>query len=610
MKRLFVGLLLSGFILFSCSRSPNNPVDRNDPGSANVTVNVGSVGALAKQLDISFSRLTISLSAPGEITILDTFPISGNTQTTVSKTYNNLASLKTWTLTATSFDTKDSIIHSGTTTFNVLPRQTVTVPPLVLDSRYSMLKANFFPIRDSVTRCELLIDGSLKASVSFPKQSRLGDTVKLAFDYLYTNVLQRIKLDVYGDMWGFDTLLYTGDTAITPLPGINASYAVTLRWVGPHLPPPGQATMTVVLGEVGTIVINGSLGADWTMFHHDALHLGKSLANGPQDNNLLWEYQTGGEVNSSPAVDNQGHVFVGSEDGKLYAFNPDGSLRWSFATSGGVTSSPAIGQNGDIYVGSKDFTFYAIKQDGSLNWKYNTGSSITSSPTLDKDGNIYFGSWDRNLYVLDQNGTLIRQCALGGYVGLSPAIDKDRAVYIGSGAIMNALNPDCSIKWSAGHTNVVSSSVTLSQNQNVIYYGAEDGYFYARSAVDGSLIWRIYRYGGFQSTAAIGSDGTIYVGSNYGDLFALNPADGSDDWNGNGYMSLTVLAAPAIGADGTIYFASAYGGLFAKNPDCTTKWSITDFATYGHLNSSPAIGGNGFLYVGSTNGKVYAFGRN
>jgi len=261
MKRLFVGLLLSGFFLFSCSKSPNNPVDRSDPGSANITVEVGKVGVLGKIRNIELSKLYISLTAPGEIPIYDTINLSGNGQQTISKTYSDLASLlKTWTLLAESRDVDGVVIHSGSTQFIVPARNTISVA-LNLDAKYSMLKANFFPIRDSVTRCELLVDGSKVDDSSFAKQALLGDTVRLSNNYLTTGISQRVKLDVYGIMWGFDTLLYTGDTAITPLPGINASYTITLRWVGPG-PLPGGASMTVVLGAIGTVVINGIIPID------------------------------------------------------------------------------------------------------------------------------------------------------------------------------------------------------------------------------------------------------------------------------------------------------------------------------------------------------------
>jgi len=110
-----------------------------------------------------------------------------------------------------------------------------------------------------VTRCELLVDGIKVDDSSFAQQGAVGAAVQLAYDYLRTGVSQRIAMNVYGNPWGFDTLLYTGDTAIAPLPGINASYTITLRCVGPALPPPGQATMTVVLGAIGTVTLNGEL---------------------------------------------------------------------------------------------------------------------------------------------------------------------------------------------------------------------------------------------------------------------------------------------------------------------------------------------------------------
>jgi outer membrane protein assembly factor BamB len=53
-------------------------------------------------------------------------------------------------------------------------------------------------------------------------------------------------------------------------------------------------------------------------------------------------------------------------DKKLYAINPDGSLKWSFKTGYDVHSSPAIDSDGTIYVGSRDNRLYAIYGSGSL----------------------------------------------------------------------------------------------------------------------------------------------------------------------------------------------------------------------------------------------------
>ena len=50
----------------------------------------------------------------------------------------------------------------------------------------------------------------------------------------------------------------------------------------------------------------------------------------------------------------------GSRDKKLYAFNPDGNVKWIFETGDAIESSPTIDADGTIYIGSNDGKLYAI----------------------------------------------------------------------------------------------------------------------------------------------------------------------------------------------------------------------------------------------------------
>jgi hypothetical protein len=78
----------------------------------------------------------------------------------------------------------------------------------------------------------------------------------------------------------------------------------------------------------------------------------------------LWEFETGGDVRSSPAIGSDGTVYVGSGDKKLYAINGKSGVKlWEFETGDGVNSSPDIGSDGTVYVGSSDRNLYAIKTD-------------------------------------------------------------------------------------------------------------------------------------------------------------------------------------------------------------------------------------------------------
>ena len=70
-------------------------------------------------------------------------------------------------------------------------------------------------------------------------------------------------------------------------------------------------------------------------------------------------------------------------------------------------------------------------------------------------------------------------------------------------------------------------------------------------------------------------------------------------WNGWMHSS-----SPAIGSDGTVYVGSGDNKLYAINGKSGAK--LWEFETGGDVSSSPAIGPDGTLYVGSYDKKVYA----
>jgi outer membrane protein assembly factor BamB len=73
-----------------------------------------------------------------------------------------------------------------------------------------------------------------------------------------------------------------------------------------------------------------------------------------------WPYGTGARIYASPIIDKQGVIYVGSEDGKFYALNPDGSLKWLAELSDKIQYGAAIGSDGTIYVATYDGKLYAF----------------------------------------------------------------------------------------------------------------------------------------------------------------------------------------------------------------------------------------------------------
>ena len=65
-----------------------------------------------------------------------------------------------------------------------------------------------------------------------------------------------------------------------------------------------------------------------------------------------------------------------------------------------------------------------------------------------------------------------------------------------------------------------------------------------------------------------------------------------------------VTSSPAIGSDGTVYVGSEDKKLYAINGKTGAK--LWEFETGWGVSSSPAIGSDGTVYVGSEDSKLYA----
>jgi outer membrane protein assembly factor BamB len=372
---------------------------------------------------------------------------------------------------------------------------------------------------------------------------------------------------------------------------------------------------------------------------------------------------------SSPALAPDGTIYVGSGNNTLYAMNPDGTLKWQYETGASLGASPAVGSDGTIYEGSIDRQFYAINPDGTLKWIVPTKVVFTSSAAIGTDGTIYAAGTNLDktilcssttplnvqlgeLYAINPNGTIKWAVPLSGTVHSSPAVASDGTIYVGSDGDFGydrsnpcdstspypssnidssfpvnghfyAVNPNGTVKWSVNTLGHVDSSPSIAPD-GTIYFGSHyptmaygqnastliavgsqtTGYLNAINP-NGTIKWVTDLFGAVDSSPAIGSDGTIYVGSDDFHIWALNPADGSEKWVFP--TRNLVKSSPAIAADGTIYVGSNDGSLYGLNPDGTLKSRLI-ITTGGTINSSPSIGPDGTLYLATGGGddKIYS----
>lgn len=129
-----------------------------------------------------------------------------------------------------------------------------------------------------------------------------------------------------------------------------------------------------------------------------------------------------------------------------------------------------------------------------------------------------------------------------------------------------------------------------------IYVGTSNGTVYAVNRY-GMVMWRTSVGARVRGAGAIGADGTVYIASDTGKLYALEEWSGRLKWSsaGRGY---SVYGSPIIGGDGTVYYAdygssttSTGGRLWAINPsDGSVRWFVDK---PGKIVATPAISQNG-----------------
>lgn len=328
----------------------------------------------------------------------------------------------------------------------------------------------------------------------------------------------------------------------------------------------------------------------------------------------------------APAIAEDGTIYIGSLDFKLYAFNQDGTTKWTFTAVDAIRSAVSIGDDGTIYVASLDDNLYALNTDGTQKWAFTTGANIFySNPAISDDGStIYIGSDDFNLYAINaSDGTEKWAFTAGAQVRSSPTIGTDGTVYIGTNeGKLHAIDPaDGSEKWAFTADDKIEASAAIGSD-GTIYFGSGDAKFYALNS-DGTKKWEFSTVdtNPITGSAVIDEDGNIYFGTKKGEttgsvFYCLN-SSGSENWKVNfdldeSYGSPEILSTPVLGADGTSYIPVSTGYLYAFNSDGSEKFKkavntddesdLWDQAMW----SSPALGDDGILYYGDYAGNFYA----
>jgi outer membrane protein assembly factor BamB len=112
---------------------------------------------------------------------------------------------------------------------------------------------------------------------------------------------------------------------------------------------------------------------------------------GPQEPQLEIFFEDDAPFSGKPVVGEDGTVYIGSKNGKVYALDPSGEILWEVTTPAKPVGAPALDMDGNLYVVDEDGGLSALTPGGETLWRFQTDEgSALSEPVISPDGVLFY----------------------------------------------------------------------------------------------------------------------------------------------------------------------------------------------------------------------------
>jgi outer membrane protein assembly factor BamB len=273
---------------------------------------------------------------------------------------------------------------------------------------------------------------------------------------------------------------------------------------------------------------------------------------------------------------------------KTAATGPDPQVLWTVdlgATR--VMASSTVGSDGTIYVGNSGGDLFAIGSNGTLKWQTQTGPAVKSAPALAADGTVYHASSNGRMYALSPQGQVKWTFDFGEHLGATPLVTAQGGGPGGGG----------------GANGIGSGASPTVGSDGTIFIGANNSNMYA-VAPDGRMKWLFEaerELAGIWTTAVLSADGsTLYFGANKGGVYAVDAETGTRRWQFPMYGS--IYASSVLDARGTLYTGTTIEHVIAL--DSATGEQIWDYDAHNQVWSAPSIRPDGSLVIADRGGLI------
>jgi outer membrane protein assembly factor BamB len=344
----------------------------------------------------------------------------------------------------------------------------------------------------------------------------------------------------------------------------------------------------------------------WPICRGDAQATGVAVSPIPEKLELLWKFSVEDSAfDATPAID-QGRVFIGDLDEKLYALDlQSGKKLWDQTGKLGFPGGPAV-QGDFVYAGDGDGIFHCFAvTTGEEKWRFTTEAEIVAGANFWKN-QVLIGSQDSRLYSLNaQTGELTWKLQIDNQIRTLTTVAEDRALVAqcdGKLHVVNLLDGSIVASVPLEQPNTTSSPAVLGDR---IYFGTEEGEVLCIDWKKAAIAWSAGSTANaqpFRASPAVTSE-MVVIGSRGKRVVAFTPKDGKELWS---FATKNRVDASPVIAGERILVGSADGRLYLL--DRATGKSLWQYECQGGINSGVAIA-DGKVLVATEKGHVYCFGE-
>jgi len=354
---------------------------------------------------------------------------------------------------------------------------------------------------------------------------------------------------------------------------------------------------------------------NWRQALFNAAHTGNNRFEAQLNRNNvgslteLWVSQVGvGALYSSPVV-SEGKVYIGSGDGRMYAFDAlTGATVWVGEQQSLFFVNSAAAAHGMVFANALFSQLKAYDAEtGEIVWMFD--GAFRASPTLSGNA-LYVGDTTGTLYAVDAaTGTLlwssIPQGENHGIDNQAPTVYGDRIYQPRGGATNNQARvwvhdkTTGDILASAGYGIVVSVSAARGK-----VFVPDPPTLYALDPTTDSVIWSapLANEGSTNSTPTV-AGGLVFVAQSAG-LQAFDAQSGALVW----IVPTAAGTQSPVVANGVVYSPSVNGEWDAYDArNGTLLWSVITASCSGQCINGTAAVVNGILYLAGPDNFLRAY---